>query len=139
MGVAAVNTAQSPLQVGFRGFELRSEARTARASGGDSAAEDSAVRPSGVVLDYDSPPRPVHITRPLYPRDAFDNEIEGVVVVELLIDASGRVARGRVIQSIPKLDEAALECVRSWTFTPARKDGRAVPTIAHAPVQFRIY
>jgi outer membrane biosynthesis protein TonB len=39
---------------------------------------------------------------------------------------------------VPELDEAALECVKSWIFTPARKGGRTVPTIAHVPIGFRI-
>jgi len=94
---------------------------------------------TGPVMDYDSAPRPVKITRPQYPQEAFIKKIEGTVIVEILIDASGRVVRARVIQSVPLLDAAALQTVYQWVFQPAVKHGRPVPTIAHAPVAFRIY
>jgi TonB family protein len=94
---------------------------------------------TGPVMDYDSPPRPIKITRPQYPQEAFAKKIEGTVVVEILIDSQGRVARARVLQSVPLLDAAALETVSQWVFEPAVKHGLPVPTIAHAPVAFRIY
>jgi protein TonB len=94
---------------------------------------------TGPVMDYDSAPRPIKITRPQYPQEAFVKKIEGTVVVEILIDSQGRVVRARVIQSVPLLDAAALQTVYQWIFQPAMKHGRPVPTIAHAPVAFRIY
>jgi protein TonB len=94
---------------------------------------------TGPVMDYDSPPRPIKITRPQYPQEAFVKKVEGTVTVEILIDSTGRVVRARVIQSVPMLDAAALQTVYQWIFQPAVKHGRPVPTIAHAPVAFRIY
>jgi protein TonB len=94
---------------------------------------------TGPVMDYDAPPRPLKITRPQYPQEAFVKKIEGTVIVEILIDSTGRVVRARVIQSVPMLDAAALQTVYQWIFEPAVKRGRPVPTIAHAPVAFRIY
>jgi periplasmic protein TonB len=94
---------------------------------------------TGPVMDYDSPPRPVKMTKPVYPQEAFIKKIEGTVLLEILIDSQGRVVRARVIQSVPLLDAAALQCVYQWVFQPAVKNGRPVPTIAHAPVNFRIY
>jgi protein TonB len=91
------------------------------------------------VLDYDQPPRLIKQTRPIYPQDAFIKKIEGVVEVEILIDVSGRVARARVMRSVPLLDQAAIETVKQWLFAPAVKGGRPVPTTAIAPVTFRIY
>jgi protein TonB len=93
----------------------------------------------GPVMDYDQPPKPIKITRPTYPQEAFVKKIEGTVVLEILIDASGRVVRARVVTSIPLLDAAAIQTVYQWTFSPAIKGGRPVATLAHAPVQFRIY
>jgi TonB family protein len=85
------------------------------------------------------PPRPIEMTKPVYPHDAFIKKIEGSVLLEILIDSQGRVVRARVIQSVPLLDAAALQCIYQWVFQPAVKDGRLVPTIAHAPLNFRIY
>ena len=90
-------------------------------------------------MDYDSRPRLLKQTKPQYPQEAFIKKIEGTVVVEFLIDSSGRVVRARVIQSVPLLDAAALQTVYQWLFQPAVKHGRPVATIARAPVHFRIY
>ncbi len=93
----------------------------------------------GPVMDYDQPPRPIKITKPPYPQEAFIKKVEGTVVVEILIDSTGRVVRARVVQSIPALDAAAIATVREWLFSPALKHGRPVNTIATAPVTFRIF
>lgn len=93
----------------------------------------------GPVMDYDQAPRPIKITKPQYPQEAFVKKIEGTVIVEILIDSTGAVVRARVIQSIPALDAAALQTVREWRFAPAIKNGRPVATIAQAPVTFRIF
>ncbi len=91
------------------------------------------------VYDYDSPPRILRQKKPAYPSEAFVQKVQGVVLVELLIDSAGRVSRARVIHSIPLLDAAALEAVRDWIFVPAIQHGRPVATIARAPVSFVIY
>lgn len=91
------------------------------------------------VYDYDRPPRLLNPSKPKYPPDAFVRKVEGVVVVEFVIDSAGRVVRARIVQSIPMLDAAALETVRGWVFSPAMKHGRAVATAAQAPVTFRIF
>jgi protein TonB len=93
----------------------------------------------GVVMDYDQGPRPIKITQPKYPPEAFVKKIEGTVEVEILIDSTGRVAKARVVRSIPALDAAALQTVYQWVFAPAVKGGRPVATTAMAPVTFRIF
>jgi periplasmic protein TonB len=93
----------------------------------------------GPVMDYDQPPRPIKLTKPVYPQEAFVKKIEGMVEVDILIDANGRVVDARIKRSIPLLDAAALQCVRQWIFSPAMKGGRPVATQATAPVTFRIF
>src|SRR5262249_31347565 len=93
----------------------------------------------GPVTDYDQAPRPIKITRPQYPQDAFIKKIEGKVVLEILIDSTGHVVKARVVQSVPMLDQAAVQTVYQWVFSPAMKKGRPVATIALAPVDFRIF
>ena len=93
----------------------------------------------GPVMDYDQPPRPIKMTRPQYPQEAFVKKIEGTVEVEILIDANGRVVSARVVRSIPMLDAAAVQTVYQWVFSPAMKAGHPVATRAMAPVTFRIF
>ena len=76
--------------------------------------------------------------KPEYPREAFEARIQGTVLVEALIDESGHIAKARVVQSVPGLDEAALDAARKWRFEPAMKNGKPVATLIHMPVSFRI-
>jgi periplasmic protein TonB len=92
----------------------------------------------GPVRDYDQPPRLLRSVSPQYPQEAFVKKIEGTVVLEILIDSTGRVAWARVVTSIPALDGAAIATVKQWLFEPAVKRGRHVATLARAPVAFRI-
>jgi periplasmic protein TonB len=93
----------------------------------------------GPVPDHDRPPRPIHMTRPRYPQEAFVKKVEGTVHLEIVIDAEGRVVDARVVGSIPLLDAAALFTVKEWRFLPATRDGRPVPARASAPITFRIH
>jgi len=93
----------------------------------------------GFELDTDSPPEILEQSRPKYPEGAFAKCIQGTVVVQIAIDATGRVSDAEVVDSIPALDKAALKCVRRWRFKPAEKGGVPVGTVATAPVSFRAY
>lgn len=139
IGLAAANIARSELLIGFGGFRVTPVGLPDPAQGspgGSPPPPPLATEPDG---GGDSPPRPLRQSRPEYPLEAFAKKIEGTVLVEILIDNQGRVARGRILQSVPGLDEAALECLYKWTFVPARKGGQAVATIAHIPITFRVY
>ena len=57
---------------------------------------------------------------PVYPPLARAAHVEGVVILETVIDASGNVTSARVLRGYPMLDQAALDAVQQWKFTPAR-------------------
>jgi protein TonB len=88
---------------------------------------------------FDRAPRMLSQVRPEYPRQAFVEKVEGEVLLEILIDASGRVVWTKVVRSIPRLDAAAREAVMKWTFAPALPGGRPVAARAMAPVRFHLY
>jgi TonB family protein len=60
------------------------------------------------------------------------------VVVEFVIGTDASVTDATVLRSVPDLDEAALEAVRRFSFTPAVKDGHLVTTTTTAPMGFRM-
>jgi protein TonB len=94
----------------------------------------------GPATDYDRPPRPLRLTRPVYPQEAFVKKIEGTIRLDILIDASGNVVDARLLErGHPALERAALQTVREWLFVPAMRHGRPVAVWARAPVNFRIY
>ncbi|MDB4944704.1 MAG: uncharacterized protein JWP97_4238 [Labilithrix sp.] len=67
-------------------------------------------------------PRATARVKPVYPDDARSSEIEGTVVVEAIIDCSGKVSSAKVLNGLGHgLDEAALTAVRKQEFE--RADG----------------
>jgi protein TonB len=83
-------------------------------------------------------PAKIRHVPPVYPLAAQQARIQGVVVVEAIIGADGRVKEARVLQSKPFLDEAALTAVRQWVFTPTTLNGVPVPVIMTVTVNFKL-
>ena len=54
------------------------------------------------------------------------------------IGTDGRVETAHVLKSIPLLDEAALDAVKQWEFTPTLMNGQAVPITMTTTVNFMI-
>jgi protein TonB len=75
---------------------------------------------------------------PVYPQEARDATVQGIVIIEAVIDAEGRVGEARVIRSIPLLDQAALDAVRQWEFTPTLLNGVPTPVIMTVTVNFSL-
>ncbi len=77
---------------------------------------------------------------PVYPWVARLRGWEGVVVLQVMVKADGRVERVGVAQSsgYALLDRAALEAVERWMFAPATRYGRSVPSEVELPVRFRL-
>jgi protein TonB len=75
---------------------------------------------------------------PVYPPVAQRARVEGVVILEAVIDAQGRVASVRVLRSIALLDQAAVEAVRQWRFTPALLNTEPVPVVMTVTVNFTL-
>ncbi|GBD31968.1 MAG: hypothetical protein KatS3mg081_2316 [Gemmatimonadales bacterium] len=76
-----------------------------------------------------------------YPRDMFEQQVEGVVVLRLYVTAEGNVVpestRIAEASGYPELDSAALRGVESMRFAPARRNGQPVGTLFLQPVHFR--
>ena len=72
------------------------------------------------------PPTKIKNVNAVYPPDAMEQKVQGVVILEARIEPDGTVSRTRVLRSIPMLDDAAKEAVGQWTFTPTLLNGQAV-------------
>lgn len=86
------------------------------------------------------PPEIVERVLPEYPVRARALELEGRVVLEVVLDREGRPEPAiRVIRSQPPFDEAALAAVRRWRFRPARDAaGHPVRVLMEIPVRFEL-
>ncbi|HSC28276.1 MAG TPA: TonB family protein [Vicinamibacterales bacterium] len=84
------------------------------------------------------PPLKIRDVRPVYPAEARDEGVQGVVIIEAVLDTSGGVREAKVLRSIPLLDQAALDAVHQWQFTPTLLNGVAVPVIMTVTVNFTL-
>ena len=73
---------------------------------------------------------------PVYPPIAQAARVQGIVILEATIGADGRVVNARVLRSVALLDQAALEAVRRWEFTPTLLNGVPVPIVMTVTVSF---
>lgn len=86
-----------------------------------------------------SPPAIQQEVKPVYTADALRREVEGDVVLEVVVLASGAVGEIRVVRSLGHgLDEAALTAMRQWRFHPARRQGVAVDVVVEVAMEFRL-
>ena len=123
-------------------------------AGGDAGPPSSKVEGPGITSAPPPPPasplapirlhsgmtapvKTVHVA-PVYPAIAQTARVQGVVILEALLDAKGRVEAVRVLRSIPLLDRAAVEAVQQWRFTPALLNNEAVPVVMTVTVNFEL-
>jgi protein TonB len=83
-------------------------------------------------------PRKVRDVSPVYPSIAAQSRIEGVVVLECVIDPRGRVVDVKVLRGLPLLDDAATDAVRQWVYTPTLINGVPTSVIMTVRVTFRL-
>ncbi len=74
-----------------------------------------------------------------YPEMARRAQIEGTVVVKVLVGPDGRVQNAQILQSInPLLDKAALAAAYKWTFFPGKQRNIPVKAWMAIPFNFRL-
>jgi periplasmic protein TonB len=83
----------------------------------------------------EAPKKIVDVT-PTYPAIAQAARVNAMVILEAVIDVHGNVISVQVLRSIPLLDQAAVEAVRQWRYTPARLNGQPVPVVVTITVNF---
>ncbi|MFD0726378.1 energy transducer TonB [Lysobacter brunescens] len=111
------------------------------------------VPPADPVIDTDpiSPPNPgpqpstrleyASAPAPAYPPEALGRELEGTVMLKVLVDVDGSPLSVEIERSSGhrRLDDAARrQVLRKWKFKPAIKDGQAIQVYGIVPVSFTL-
>ena len=73
---------------------------------------------------------------PIYPEIARRARIQGIVLLEVLIDAEGNVEKVELIRGQALLTAAAVEAVEQWKYSPTLLNGEPFPVIATVTVRF---
>ena len=109
---------------------------TASVAGATSSAPGAMqpVRVGGQIR----PPTQINKVQPVYPAIALSARVQGIVILEATVGVDGRVTDAKVLRSVPLLDQAALDAVRQWAYTPTMLNGVAVPVIMTVTVTFNL-
>jgi protein TonB len=74
-----------------------------------------------------------------YPQDAIDNEIQGAVVVQFIVDKEGNVSDVEAVSGPAELRAEAVRVIKkSGKWTPAVQNGRKVKSYKKQPIGFRL-
>jgi protein TonB len=85
------------------------------------------------------PPTLVREVRPLYTDEARKQSIAGDVDLEIVVRRDGTVGNIRIVRGLGAgLVEKAVEAVRQWRFTPAKRQGAAVDVVVQVSVEFKL-
>ena len=66
------------------------------------------------------------------------DSVEGVVILEAIIDEQGAVQSLKVLRSVSLLDKAAVAAVEQWRYSPVMLNGRPVRGILTVTVSFKM-
>jgi protein TonB len=83
-------------------------------------------------------PKKTKDVKPVYPTIAQSARVSGIVIIEAVIGQNGKVQDAKVIRSIPLLDNAALDAVKQWEFTPTLLNGEPTAIIMSVTVNFQL-
>ena len=78
--------------------------------------------------------------KPVYPTMSKRMGEQGTVVLRVLVKSDGSAGNVEVKSSsgFPRLDQSAVEAVKSWRFNPATLDGKAVDEWYQVPIPFKL-
>jgi protein TonB len=91
-------------------------------------------RPGGAIKE----PKRISGVPPEYPAIARNARVQGVVILEAVIDERGEVGRIKVLRSVPLLDQAAITAVQQWRYTPTLLNGVPVSVLMTITVNFTL-
>ncbi len=94
--------------------------------------------PVPVAAKTVSPPKLFSSTRPAYPLAAKQSNIQGAVTVAVSIDANGKVTGAKALGGPLLLQQAAVESVRQWKYSPSLTDGKPTASEVTVNIDFRL-
>ena len=86
-------------------------------------------------------PIPVLQVKPQYTSDAMRAKIQGVVTLEVIVNADGTVGDAKVVRSLDPifgLDQSAIAAVKAWKFKPGKRAGKPIPVLVTVELSFTL-
>ncbi len=104
------------------------------------AAPEPAGPPGTMWIEGDIlPPKKTHAPLPNYTEEARQARIQGVVILQAVVDTVGNVGYVKVLKGLPQgLTESAVQVVQQWRYEPATLHGEPVPVYINLSVNFSL-
>jgi periplasmic protein TonB len=83
-------------------------------------------------------PALVKRVEPTYPDIALVAKVTGLVILEATVGADGSVESVRVLRSVKFLDQAAVDAVKQWRYSPLVLNGVATPFVLSVTLNFSV-
>ena len=96
--------------------------------------QNKRVRVGGDIKE----PKKIKDVKPVYPEEAKNAGVQGIVILEAIIGTDGSVQEAKVLRPVPMLDKAALDAVIQWRYTPTLLNGEPVEVVMTLTVTFTL-
>jgi periplasmic protein TonB len=83
-------------------------------------------------------PRLIGRVDPIYPALAKQTHLQGVVVIDAILDEQGNVVEAKILSGPPLLIQSALEAVKRWKYEPTYLNDQPVPVQLNVTVTFKL-
>jgi protein TonB len=80
----------------------------------------------------------IYQVKPVYPPLARQARVQGVVVLEAVINKNGAIGSLRVVSGHPLLNQAALDAVKQWRYEPTLLSSEPIDVITSVTVTFTL-
>lgn len=85
------------------------------------------------------PPSVLREVKPAYTDQGRRQGVEGDVVLEIVVRRDGSVGEVKILRRLGAgLDQKAIDAVRQWRFSPARRQGAPVDVVVEVAVEFKL-
>jgi TonB family protein len=85
------------------------------------------------------PPSLLREVKPQYTDEGRRQGVEGDVVLEIVVRRDGTVGEIKILRRLGAgLDQKAIDAVRQWRFSPARRMGAPVDVVVEVAVEFKL-
>ena len=96
------------------------------------------LSPKANSRDETVPPHPIDVLAATFPQYPINSVAFGTVVLRVIVDKTGKVAKTVPVRRIPSLTSPAIRVLGEWKFKPAEFDGKPVPSSIALAFVFRL-
>lgn len=75
---------------------------------------------------------------PVYPSEAKQQAIEGDVIVRIIVDKDGKVARAKIVSGPMVFHDSVIKAAKAWRFNPSLLNGEPVRVVGDLTFRFKL-